>query len=125
VPIVDFKFTNDTANWLLLETYIYGDQLLWKFYSTSDDRSVEWRSVTSGKVEAPKPLYKKNPDLKKGEIKKIDYEADGLDVVVYRTVTKDGQTLYDDVIKTHYLPWRAIYEYGPGTKLPDDVEIED
>jgi vancomycin resistance protein YoaR len=125
VPIVDFKFTNDTPNWLLLETYIYGDRLEWKFYSTSDGRSVDWRSVTSGKVEAPKPLYKKNSKLKKGEIKKVDYEADGLDVVVYRTVTRDTQTLYDDVIKTHYLPWRAIYEYGPGTDLPDDVEIED
>lgn len=125
VPLVDFKFRNDSDAWLLLETYIYGNQLLWKFYSTSDDRSVEWSRRISGEVEAPKPLYKKNRDLDKGQIEQIDYEADGMDVVVYRTVTRGGDVLHQDTIKTHYLPWRAIYEYGPGTDLPDDVEVED
>lgn len=125
VPVVDFKFTNDTGNWLLLETYVYNDnQLQWKFYSTSDGRSVEWSSDQSNEVEAPDPLYKENKDLAKGKIKQIDYEADGLDVVVYRTVRREGETLYKDTFKTHYLPWRAIHEYGPGTKLPRDAKTE-
>ena len=125
VPLVDFNFRNDTPHWLLLETYIYGNQLLWKFYSTSDGRTVQWSKQLSNEVEAPKPLYKENTDLEKGKIKKIDYEADGLDVVVYRTVTRGDDVLYQDTIKTHYLPWRAIYEFGPGTELPDDVEVEE
>ncbi|MGD2161657.1 MAG: VanW family protein [Anaerolineales bacterium] len=125
VPLVDFKFRNDTNSWLLLETYVYGNQLLWKFYSTSDGRSVEWSRRVSDEVEAPKPLYKENSDLDKGEIEQIDYEADGMDVVVYRTVTRSGEVLHQDTIKTHYLPWRAIYEFGPGTDIPDDVEVED
>ena len=125
VPLVDFKFRNDTPHWLLLETYIYGNQLLWKFYSTSDGRTVQWSKQLSNEVEAPKPLYKEDPDLEKGKIKKIDYEADGLDAVVYRTVTRGDDVLYQDTIKTHYLPWRAIYEFGPGTELPDDVEVEE
>jgi vancomycin resistance protein YoaR len=125
VPLVDFKFRNDTPYWLLLETYVYGNQLLWKFYSTSDGRTVQWSKKLSNEVDAPKPLYKENPDLKKGEVEQIDYEADGLDVVVYRTVTRVDDILYQDTIKTHYLPWRAIYEFGPGTDLPDDVEVED
>jgi vancomycin resistance protein YoaR len=124
VPLVDFKFRNDTPYWLLLETYVYGNQLLWKFYSTSDGRIVQWSKKLSNEVEAPKPLYKENPDLEKGKIEQIDYEADGLDVVVYRTVTRGDEALYQDTIKTHYLPWRAIYEFGPGTDLPDDVEVE-
>ncbi|MGB2896463.1 MAG: VanW family protein [Anaerolineales bacterium] len=125
VPLVDFKFRNDTPNWLLMETYIYGNQLLWKFYSTSDGRTVQWSSHESNQVDAPKPLYKENPDLDKDEIKKIDYEADGLDVVVYRTVTRDGETIHKDTIKTHYLPWRAIYEFGPGSDLPNNIEVEE
>ncbi|MGD8850320.1 MAG: VanW family protein, partial [Anaerolineales bacterium] len=125
VPLVDFKFRNDTNSWLLLETYVYGNQLLWKFYSTSDGRSVEWSRRVSDEIEAPKPLYKENSDLDKGEIEQIDYEADGMDVVVYRTVTRSGEVLHQDTIKTHYLPWRAIYEFGPGTDIPDDVEVED
>ncbi len=126
VPLVDFKFTNDTPNWLLSETYIYGNQLLWKFYSTGDGRQVQISSPQiSGRVDAPKPLYKENPDLEEGEIEQVDFEVDGTDVLVTRTVTRDEQVLHKDTIKTHYLPWRAIYEYGPGTDLPDDVITED
>ncbi len=125
VPLVDFKFTNDTPYWLLLETYIYGTQLLWKFYSTSDGRTVQWNSSgATNVVEAPEPLYRENPDLPEGEIDQVDFEADGMDIVVTRTVVRDGQVIYDDIFKTHYLPWRAIYEYGPGTELPKDAKTE-
>jgi len=126
VPLVDFKFTNDTPNWLLMETYIYGTQLLWKFYSSSDGRQVQVSGPRiSNEVDAPKPLFKENSDLDEGDIEQVDYQADGMDVVVTRTVTRDGLVLHDDVIKTHYLPWRAIFEYGPGTELPDDAITEE
>jgi vancomycin resistance protein YoaR len=122
--MVDMKFTNDSPNWLLLETYIYGNQLLWKFYSTSDGRNVEWRRDILSETEAPEPLYRENPNLPEGEIKQVDWEADGMDVIVYRIVSHDGEVLFQDTIKTHYLPWRAIYEYGPGTELPSDAKTE-
>jgi vancomycin resistance protein YoaR len=125
LPLVDFKFTNDTPYWLLMETYVYGNQLLWKFYSTSDGRTVEWSKDTDNEVKAPKTLYRENPDLEEGEIVQVDWAAKGLDVVVYRTVTRNGEVLHEDRIRTHYLPWRAIYEFGPGTDLPDDANVED
>ena len=64
VPLVDFKFTNDTPYWLLMETYVNpgGILITWKFYSTSDGRSVEWEtSGVTNIVEPPDPLYKENP----------------------------------------------------------------
>jgi vancomycin resistance protein YoaR len=125
LPLVDFRFTNDTPYWLLMETYVYGNQLLWKFYSTSDGRTVDWSKDTSNEVKAPETLYRENPDLPKGKIVQVDYSAKGLDVVVFRTVRRDGEVLHEDRIKTHYLPWRAIYEYGPGTDLPDGAHTED
>ena len=126
VPVVDFKFTNYSQNWLLLETYIYNNNRLeWKFYSTSDGREVNSSRDISDEIEAPKDLYKLNEDLDEGEIKQIDWSADGMTVAVYRTVTRNGEVLYQDTIRTRYLPWQAIYEYGPGTKLPKDVIVED
>ncbi|MEK6588555.1 MAG: VanW family protein, partial [Chloroflexota bacterium] len=120
VPLVDFKFTNDTPYWLLSETYVYGSQLLWKFYSTSDGRQVQVSGAqVSDVIEAPKPLYKENPDLAQGKIEQVDFEADGMDVLFTRTVTLSGQVLHRDTFNTHYLPWQAIYEYGPGTELPE------
>jgi len=125
LPLVDFRFTNDTPYWLLMETYVYGNQLLWKFYSTSDGRTVEWSKDTSNEVKAPETLYRENSDLPEGKIVQVDYSAKGLDVVVYRTVRRAGEVLYEDRIKTHYLPWRAIYEYGPGTDLPEGAHTEE
>jgi vancomycin resistance protein YoaR len=124
IPIVDFKFTNDRSSWLLLETYIYGNQLLWKFYSAPDGREVEWSKKESNKIEAPEPLYKENPDLPKGKIRQIEWEADGLDVIVERTVVRENEILYEDRFVTNYQPWRAVFEYGPGTKLPKDAKTE-
>ncbi len=117
VPLVDLKFINDTQSWLLMETYVHSSSLTWKFYSTSDGRSVDWQ--TSGPthlVEAPEPLYRENPDLEKGEVKQVDWEAEGADVVVTRSVYRDGVLLFQDTFRTHYLPWQAVFEYGPGTE---------
>lgn len=121
VPVVDFKFTNDTPNWLLMETYVKPEArvLTWKFYSTSDGRTVDWDTTGLKNVEEPpEPLYQENEELARGEIRQVDWEAAGADVTVYRTVHRDGQVYIEDVFSTHYLPWRAVYEYGPGTKIP-------
>jgi len=48
-----------------------------------------------------------------------------MDVIVTRTVTRGDEVLNRDTIRTHYLPWRAIFEYGPGTELPDDAIIDE
>ena len=118
-PVVDFRFTNDTPYWLLMETYINGATLTWKFYSTSDGRSVEWDTSGLQNVEEPpEPLYEENPDLPEGTIKQVDWAVDGADVTVTRTVTRDGAVLHSDTFRTHYQPWRAVYQYGPGTEIP-------
>ena len=66
--------------------------LTWKFYSTSDGRSVDWdTSGLQNIVEPPEPLYEENPDLPEGKIKQVDWAVDGADVTVTRTVTRDGQ----------------------------------
>jgi vancomycin resistance protein YoaR len=117
VPLVDFKFTNDTHYWLLMETYMGDNWLQWKFYSTSDGRSVEWE--TSGlrnQQDPPTPVYQENPNLAKGEIKQVDWAVEGADVSITRYVYKDGAAINEDVFTTHYEPWRAVCEYGPGTK---------
>jgi vancomycin resistance protein YoaR len=129
VPAIDFKFTNDTPYWLLMETYVdeATRKITWKFYSTKDGRSVEWHTTGPiNTIEAPKPLYRENPELEKGEVEQVDWQADGADVTVERTVYKDGQVYLQDTFNTHYLPWKAIYEYGPGTEgmPPKDSEDE-
>ncbi len=130
VPIVDFKFTNDLENWLLMETYVYEGyrQLLWKFYSTSDGRTVDWDTTgLKNKKDPPDPIYEENPDLAKGEIKQVDWAVDGASVTITRDVFRDGQKLWQDIFKTKYQPWAAICQYGPDTKNypPENPDPDD
>lgn len=121
VPVVDFKFTNDTENWILMETYVYnGVMLTWKFYGTSDGRTVDWNSTgVKNKKEPPDPIYEENPDLAKGEIRQVDWPAEGGTVTVTRNVYRDGGRLWQDIFTTKYQPWAAVCQYGPGTgKMP-------
>jgi len=124
-PQVDFRFTNDTPYWLLMETYVGGSSLTWKFYSTSDGRTVNWDSSgLQNIVEPPDPLYEENPELAQGEIKQVDWAVDGADVSVIRRVYRDGALIHDDIFNTHYLPWQAKYQYGPGTEVPTPEPTE-
>jgi vancomycin resistance protein YoaR len=119
VPLVDFRFTNDTPYWLLMETYVNTTdyRLTWKFYSTSDGREVtisprEMTDIT----DPPDPLYRENPDLATGVKKQVEYAAQGATVTFDRVVTRGGQVIDSDHFVTHYQAWQAVYEYGPGTE---------
>lgn len=118
VPLVDFKFTNDSEHWLLMETYVYEGyrQLVWKFYSTSDGRTVSWSTTGLKNVkDPPDPIYEENPELKKGVVRQVDWAVEGATVTITRDVYRDGQKLWQDIFKTKYRPWAAVCQYGPGT----------
>jgi vancomycin resistance protein YoaR len=125
-PLVDLKFTNDRPYWLLMETYFSSqdDSLKWKFYSGDDGRTVTWKNLgLHNVVPAPAPLIVENPNLPPGTCKQTDYAGDGADITVVRTVTRNGQQLALDgnTIKTHYQPWQAVYQYGPGVDNPQSL----
>lgn len=124
-PLVDFKFTNDTPYWILMETYMGSGSLTWKFYSTSDGRSVTYDTTgPTNVVSAPSPLFEENAELKKNEMKQVDWAANGADVSVTRTVWKNGAVYFQDTITTHYEPWQAICQYGPDSKNPEKLAAE-
>ncbi len=121
-PLVDFKFKNDSPYWILMETYMGSGSLTWKFYSTSDGRSVTWDTTgPTNVVPAPPPSFEENPELKKNEMKQVDWSANGADVTVTRTVSQNGNVLFQDTISTHYEPWQAICQYGPDSKNPEKL----
>jgi vancomycin resistance protein YoaR len=120
-PLVDLKFTNDRPYWLLMETYFDtgNDSLTWKFYSGDDGRKVDVQNLgLRNIVPAPDPLIQENPDLAPGVCHQTDYAGDGADITVTRSVSRGGAVLFTNTIKTHYQPWQAVYQYGPGTADP-------
>ena len=124
-PLVDFKFTNDTPYWILMETYMGSSSLTWKLYSTKDGRTVTWDTTgITDVVPAPPPTYEENPELRKNEMKQVDWAANGADVTVTRTVMKDGVVYFQDQFITNYQPWQAICQYGPDSKNPQKLADE-
>lgn len=121
-PLIDFVFQNDSPYWLLMETYVYSNSIEWKFYSTSDGRTVEWS--TTGPVNvvpAPPPKFEMNPELEAGTMKQVDWQADGADVTVTRIVRRDGQILFQDRFVTHYEPWQAVCQFSADIELYEDL----
>jgi vancomycin resistance protein YoaR len=118
-PLVDFKFTNDSPYWMLMETDLGSDSLTWKLYSTYDGRTVSWNTTgPQNIVPAPNPSFVQNSDLNPGQITQTDYAANGADVDVTRTVMKSGAVYFKDEFKTHYEAWQAVCEYAPGMNDP-------
>lgn len=124
-PLVDFKFTNDTPYWILMETYMGSSSLTWKLYSTKDGRTVSWNTTgVTDVVPAPPASFEENPELRKNEMKQVDWAANGADVTVTRTVMKDGVVYFQDYFTTHYQAWQAICQYGPDSKNPEKLANE-
>ena len=120
-PLVDFQFKNDTPSWLLMEVFVdpAASRITWNFYSTSDGRQTTvGQANVQNVVPAPQPKYEENDKLATGQIKQTDYSADGADVTVSRVITRDGKQINGDEapITTHYEPWQAVFDYGPGTQ---------
>ncbi|GAB4501023.1 MAG: VanW family protein [Anaerolineales bacterium] len=123
-PLVDFKFTNDTPYWMLMETYFdaRNQSLTWKLYSTSDGRSVQWQTTgLQNVVAAPPPELQFNPEAGEGAFRQVDWPAEGADITVNRSVLKGDKIYFMDKFVTHYQPWRAVCEYGPGVDDPQKI----
>ena len=114
-PLVDFKFQNDTPYWILMETYMSGDTLTWKLYSTSDGRSVTWETTgPTNIVSAPPPLLEENPEMKAEQIKQVDYAAQG-------AVPEDMARVLG---KTDVLPVVGFEDETHGVWAPSDFLAE-
>jgi vancomycin resistance protein YoaR len=114
-PDVDFKFRNDTAHFLLIQTQadLEAGTVTFKFFGTPTGREVviEEPEVTN-LVKHDPPLYEKDPTLADGLTKQVDWAADGMDVKVTRIVREGDKIVYQDEFFSHYQPWRAVYKVG-------------
>jgi vancomycin resistance protein YoaR len=118
-PVVDFKFKNDTPYHILIEAYANdaAGRLTFKFYSTSDGRQVTISEpIVENVIPHPPEKIEEDPTLPAGTRQQVDYAADGADVTVKRTVTRNGQVVSEDRIFTRYQPWQAIFKVGTGAQ---------
>jgi len=120
-PGADFKFTNDTDNWLLVYTYVTGSKLRVVFYGTKPDWKVEMTPGSGEQVNVtnpPPPKYEVDPKLPVGAKKKVDSSHKGFDTFIGRTIKGlDGQIIRQTKFSTHYVAWPEAYKIGPSAPV--------
>src|SRR5260221_13973766 len=117
-PTVDFKFKNDTGNYILIQTNIDLNSLVLTFnlYGTKDGRTVEiTKPVLWGYAPAPTPLYTDDPTLPLGQLKQIHLAATGIKSQFEYTVTKNGEVINHQPFFSNFVRWQA--KFLRGTKV--------
>lgn len=119
-PSPDFKFKNDTSNYILIQAKNDSKKysLVFEIYGTKDGRNVTISKPVVTDVTKPLPdLYQDDPTLPIGQIKQVDYAAWGAKVSFNYKVTKNGETLINKNFVSNYQPWQAVYLRGTGPAI--------
>ncbi len=128
-PDIDLRFQNNTPHHLLIESDFLPaqDAIQFRFYSTRHWHTEVEQPIIRDIVPAPEAGFVEASDLAQGQIRQIDYAADGADVWVYRNIySLDGSLIKRDQAYTHYSPWQAIFEVAPGDpRLPQEEDEEE
>jgi len=114
-PTVDFKFKNDTGNYLLIQTIFDAkkNSLVFELYGTRDGRVVTLSKARVWDVSPPPPdLYQDDPSLNKGVVRQVDWSAWGAKSAFDWKVTRNGEVLQERTFYSNYRPWQAVFLRG-------------
>ena len=116
-PTVDFKFKNDTGNYILIQTEVdkTNNILTFKFYGKNDGRKVELSQARVYDVQPPLPeIREEDPTLKRGVVKQVDFPAWGAKSIFNYKVTRGEEILFEKEFFSSFRPWQAVYLVGTG-----------
>lgn len=116
-PSPDFKFQNNTPANILIQAKVdeKSSTLVYELWGTSDGRTATIsKPVVSDLTAAPPDLYQDDPSLRSGQIKQVDWKAQGARVVFSYVVKRGGEILHQDKFVSVYRPWQAVFLQGTG-----------
>ncbi|HPV70689.1 MAG TPA: VanW family protein [Candidatus Magasanikbacteria bacterium] len=123
-PSPDFRFINDTGNYILVQGRIEGTELIFEFWGTKDGRSVKKTDPQVYNIKAP-PEAKliETLDLPVGQKKCTESAHAGADAIFNYTITYTDGTIKDQEFKSHYRPWGSVCYIGV-EKLTEPAETD-
>ena len=117
---LDFRFRNNSGNWLLIETIVDAKNQILDINLRGVANGTTVRLVgpkITGTTPAPKePVYVDDPSLPTGEVKQTDKAKDGMNVVVFRIVNRGGKDAAGEEFSTDFRPWPDVFLRGTGPK---------
>jgi len=117
IPWPDFRFINDTGNYILIQARITGNDVYFDFWGVKDGRTATTTYPVIYNIVKPEPTKIVETDsLKPGEKKCTESSHNGADAYFdYTVVYPEGATttpVQEKRFKSHYVPWRAVCLVG-------------
>ncbi len=126
-PVVDFKFENPLNTALLIQTATDGSNLYVSIYGADPGWRVEVAEpiITNVKKADPEIITQKTTTLAPGREYWAEVARDGMDTVVIRTVTIEGEEPRVGEFRSTYRPQRNVLLVGiDPSELEDEDEVE-
>lgn len=116
-PNPDFKFINDTENYVLIQGIVQGDKITFNLYGTKDGRTakIDGPYILS-EIPPGDPIYTETDELLVGETKRLESAHPGGSAIATYEVTYSNGEVKTEVFKSFYRKWPARYLVGTGTK---------
>ena len=112
---VDFRFRNNTGNWIAIKTGSDDTYIYMSLYGIDPGWKVEIDDPVITNVVPPdtKLVESIEPSFPPGKRVQVETPVEGFDAVITRRVLKGGQVIDETVISSHYVPQRNEVLVGP------------
>lgn len=112
-PAPDFKFINDTRNYILIQSEVVDQELYIELWGGSDGRIIERTEPVVYNIVKPLPTkYIKTYTLRSGETKCTHTPYDGADAYFDYIVTYIDGTIKEKRFRSHYIPRQGVCLVG-------------
>lgn len=115
-PSLNLRMKNDTGGPILVRASAKGLSATVQLYGVASKRKV---IISNPQIlwRIPAPASKTEVDysLRPGQVKQVDWSADGYGVRVNRKII-DASGTRSDVLSTNYRAWQAVYAVGPSPR---------
>lgn len=112
-PWPDYRFLNDTENYILIQSRIEGDDIYFDFWGTRDGRKRTITDPVISNITKPEPTkIIETLDLPVGEKKCTEHAHNGADAYFDYTVKYSDGTTKEKRFTSHYVPWREVCLIG-------------
>jgi len=123
-PYPDMKFLNDTDAHILFTTRIVGDELIFEFFGTKDDREIviEPDPPSIYKITDPgEPRYIETDELEPGVEERVERSHRGADThFKYTVVYPNGEEEATDFY-SHYVAWPEVWLVGRTPTTTEEI----
>lgn len=112
-PKPDFKFVNDTAHYILIQTRVMGDTITVELWGTKDGRAA-WQSDSRIYNIVPPPEAKlvETTDISVGVKKCTEKAHSGADAIFTYAITYSDGRINKRSFFSRYKPWREVCLVG-------------